>query len=753
MGASSIHPDLVRVALERIEGRPFERFSQEFLSAAYGVDFIPLGGDKDGGADGLFTTGEGSGSDHFMQASVVEDFRGKIRKTISDLARAGRTVRELLYATSRRVPKLDIVEQELSAELGATIRIRDATYFEIHINQDSRTRASFDHHLEPAIEFLQRIGETPIRPKLSASASPAVYVFLRQELDRQAGNLALADATVDALIVWALEDTDPALGKLLGRQAILERIEQVAPAVTNLVASRLDSRLAFLSHKQGSRGRAINWHHKVDLYCLPYSQRQLVQSANAADMSLRSQVLDQWEESLGEALGPSTAAGLVRQATQVAARALEVIFARQGMEFAHFICRDRSTDSGLTVSDAIVAAVSEIGVARVNANVVATAVQEVLRRSFFEPTHEQQDFFGRLSRTYSLLFALEAEPRVAQYFDELAGDFYLYVGADMLVSALAERYLPPEGQMVMTSLAVAARAGATLVLTEPVLGEVVHHLRLSDADYREQFKGLTGHVPIEITEQSPRILIRAFFRAQETEAVRRAPLSWQSFLNHICEYADLNSRRAFRVVRDYLIDKFEMQYVERTELTGLVDAERVKALAAALAREKANAELAENDALLALAVYGRRRQQHEATTTSVFGFRTWWLTGETAIQRYSTEVVKSEGGDRYMMRPEFLLNFIALAPSVAKVRRSYANVFPSALGIRLGRQMDEAEFQKMMNGVASAMDLDEPRRNASIGATVDHLKGDFTRRYGVDVGGGRRMLASLGAADPKAERA
>src|SRR5207249_2269420 len=105
----------------------------------------------------------------------------------------------------------------------------------------------------------------------------------------------------------------------------------------------------------------------------------------------------------------------------------------------------------------------------------------------------------------------------------------------------------------------------------------------------------------------------------------------------------------------------------------------VQNLANALAGDKKHMELAANDALLALAVYGRREASREDASVTEFGFRTWWLTGETAILRHTKEIVDAHHGERYMMRPDFLLNFIALAPSASEVRRTYANVFPTGL--------------------------------------------------------------------------
>lgn len=54
---NNIHPDLIEIALEKVEGFAFERFAQDFLSALEGRSFVPVGGINDGGADGLYECG------------------------------------------------------------------------------------------------------------------------------------------------------------------------------------------------------------------------------------------------------------------------------------------------------------------------------------------------------------------------------------------------------------------------------------------------------------------------------------------------------------------------------------------------------------------------------------------------------------------------------------------------------------------------------------------------------------------------
>jgi hypothetical protein len=81
------------IALEHVHGIDFEHFFQAFYPALAGIDFLPLGGHQDGGADAIQgeTVFEGSRTRAatFYQASVTEDHRAKIRHTVRRLREVG----------------------------------------------------------------------------------------------------------------------------------------------------------------------------------------------------------------------------------------------------------------------------------------------------------------------------------------------------------------------------------------------------------------------------------------------------------------------------------------------------------------------------------------------------------------------------------------------------------------------------------------------------------------------------------------
>lgn len=726
-----IPEDVVRIALDKAEGFAFERFATTFYAALTGALFVPLGGVKDGGADARDGTlyQDDTRPETYYQASIEVDIEDKIRRTVTRLLEFGRDPKVVYYLTSRTVKYSDRVERALSDELNVTIAIRDAGYITAHVNDDPATRGTFDEHLRHYTDFLKQVGASRLITTSRHVRSPAVYVFLAQELERRDGDESLVNAVVDALALWALEGTDPDAGILRRSDQVLVRIVGELPSVKALVEPRLHRRLEAMSSKQYPGGRAVNWHRAEDAFCLPYQTRQRIEEENTADEALRLDVLASFDDRLRPQHLPGLGDVRIRHAAEVALRSLQLAFERNGLEFASFL---QSEDNGeySTITDSLAEALNEHGITGKNALVVGDGAYGILRGVLYDSREIEREYLKRLSRTYALLFTLNTEPKLIEYFQEMAGDFRLYVGADQLVRALSEHYLDDADRMTSTTLLMASRTGAKLILAEPVLSEVVNHLRVCDFEYRNHIAAVEPHLNYQIARNAPHILLRAYLYARINPKLdqRHKPKSWAAFIHQFCTYNELHRPAAFDEVRQYLQTKFALNFESEDDLEDLVDLDEVAALTELLAQHKRDPRLARNDALVALAVYGHRTRHRETGRVSEFGYATWWLTAETAILKHTRDIVAKHRA-RYVMRPDFLLNFLTLAPSATAARQTFAAIFPSLLGIKLARRMQPDAFNRIMDKVADAEDLDDARRTVVMSKAVDKLKSDFTRQY------------------------
>ncbi|MCK0116484.1 hypothetical protein MWU57_05520 [Isoptericola sp. S6320L] len=727
----AIDPDLVDIALSRIAGTQFEKFSNMFFPAIIGAQFSPLGGMHDGGADafGGDTVYERNGrAGVFYQASVQVDSKAKIKSTLKRLREFGREPRSLTYLTSRTVPTIDVLEDDLGEELGVVVRIKDAGYIRAHVNYSSTTVAAFEKFLRPETSFLASIGSAPLIAESRHVQSPAVFVYLRQAVDKLDGDLSLTNSVTDGLALWALEGTDPDEGKFMSSTDVMNKINETVPSADTLIRGRVHKRLVAMSKKNYPGGRQVNWHKNDDVFVIPYSTRQQIASQNEADEALRIRILRGLKER-ARAEFPDLSEGQSMRVAEVSLRAIQFAFEQEGLEFSHFLSREDAVEFP-QIGDAVRSAVEEMSVSGPGSMEVAAQCLAVTRACLYHSSEDELEYLGRLARTYSLLFTLSNEPRLVEYFEQMAADFYLYVGSDLLVRALSERYLPESSQLVRNVLFMAARGGVRLILAEPVLEEVINNLRASDREFQNHIESVEHRLTHDMMREVPKILVRAYLYNRDEP---HGPTNWPGFVQQFCSFDDLHSPAAVSQLRNYLQATFSMEYRKRVELEDLSDDKDVANLTSKLLLTKSSSELAGNDALLASAVYGRRTKRRETAEASEFGYRTWWFTNETQILRHSRELENKYDCARYMMRPDFLLNFFAFAPNAIDVRRSFANIFPSTLGVQMSRRMDPTAFHKLMAQVKEAESFEDGRRQAVMAECADRLKSDFERRYQIEL--------------------
>ena len=673
---------------------------------------------------------EGVQPNTFYQISIQENHRGKIKHTVTRLRESGREPTSLEYVTAQTIKMLDRDEISLTQETGVFVRIRDANWIIANINHSNATVAAFVHFLKPYLAFLGNVGAATIIEHPKPPDLRAVCVFLGQEVERRRSRSKLIESVSDSLILWSLEGTDPDQGIFATRAEIMQRIEEVLPAAKHFIRGVLDNRLRLLSSKNNTTGREIRWYKKANQFCLPYETRQLVEQENIEDESLKAHVLREFEvyvQNLDEEISP-------RRIAHIAHRAIELAFQGQGLELAAFLEEGIGYEE-LSISDRVDEAVQEARVPGEEALVIKEAALAAIRRAFYESTEDQRRYFSKLSRTYSLLFSLRADPRIVEYFQSMSSELILLVGTDILIQALSERYLRTEDQMTCNMLHILKDAGADLILTQPVIEEIHAHLENTDREFQNDFRTTEEYVSIDIARHSPKVLIRAYFRArlQPPQGVE-VPRAWRFFIEQICDYALLHEPRGRDQIRKYLCERFGLQFMSAKDIEDLVSGDKVQELAGkleAIPGEKKRV-LAENDAKMILSVYGKRQVIKEEHRANPYGYRTWWLTHETRVRAATRDLVHEQGA-QYIMRPEFLLNFIALSPTTEEVRRAHEAVFPTLLGIKLSNRMREDLFHELMRKAKDVTSVDDARVRVMMNEYSDRLKGDFYKQYEVEL--------------------
>lgn len=737
MTDNSINYELATIALERAPGTVFEKFVNSFYPSIAGENFVPLGGHKDGGADAFqsdrYREGEKTGT--FYQASIEIDYRSKIARTVKRLKEFGRIPKRLIYISSQLIQHIDVEEADISKEHNIDVRLRDKSYIVSHINDSFGTREAFATYLAPQLSFLNKLGATSSLSLSKHVTSPAIYVFLRQEIERQKGGESLVNALADGLILWALEETDPDKGLLMSQSDITKKIETAVPSAANMLRGVIPVRLGKLSKGTSTRLRAVRFYKQKGLYCLAYEFRKVVAEDNASDELLRIGVREVFVKRLQSYTPLKLSVAMVQVAADVCLSVIQKTFENQGLEFAAFIERGEQQHTMSTISDYVDQCADEHPIRAAHRLKIKEGVLANLQDAFYASEESERLFFSRLSATYTLLFCLNTEPRIVEYFQGMKADFYLYVGTDLIVRALTERFLRPVDQLTRNAFKIIQEVGGKLILTDPVLDEVHANIRTADSEFDNHFRNVESSVTLDIAKNSNRILVRAYFYAKLRPPQGVAPpADWDYFISQFCDADKIRKSEGREQLKRYLMSQFTMRFEDKKELLKVTSAQSVKNLAEQLRHHKKSDKLAENDALMALAVYGRRRKRGETSSVSEYGYRTWWLTGESAILSYTKDLEEDEGA-RYIMRPEFLLKFLAIAPSAAEVRKSYKSIFPSILGIRLARRVATNELHSVLNKLSEAQEMEHGRRLAKISQLSDELKSQIFERDGAEAAG------------------
>ena len=737
MALKIVTDDLFSYLMDRVSGARFEAFSKQVFATHFGEEFAPLGGIHDGGADGSITSflQEVQGKPTtFVQFSVTNEggAKGKIGDTIEALRKAGRDPRQLIYATSRALPKSDLIAQEVFETHAVMVQIRDVERIKGYINTEDRANHAFYESFKPEIGALARAADLNLTAVSEFAKDPTVYVFLNHELRDRFSRAHLNDRVLDALIYWSLRDTDPDNDRVRSRADIAKTIEDAFPPAKSVLIPRMNTRLAELSKKDSAGMERLRHYRATDSFCLPFEMRQTL-ATEASSAVVRQQAFrDSIEQRLGEEQTTVPSPAEAALCNDLVFSTVHRYFVEQGLVLAAFL---EGQLEGLQISDQIVEdimvkALAEIQHGKSMSPTMFGSCMVVLRGIFYRSSAGEREYMAYLSRTSCLLITLHSAPRLLEYLNQMGGNFRLLVGSDLLVKAISERYLDREHQQVANLLVVCKQLGSELVLTEPTLNEVFTHLHAADLEFRNHYAEQEPYLKPSDISECDRIMIRAYFHARRTSG---GPESWRGFVNQLTDPDGLRNKSdaARQALRALLVQRFGMTYMTMEELESSVPRVRVDELAARLRElgQVKHEELAHNDALMVYATYAQRRKQKESGIYDGFGFRTWWLTKSTRILASTGAIVQSEGGVPYIMRPEFILNFVALAPKAADVRKSLANLLPTTAGLQLGLHLQPDVMRSLLRDAAEWARITPERVSVMMSEKVNRLQHDRFKQY------------------------
>lgn len=664
--------DGFKYALNQInDGFVFENFALRFLPLILGYEFMPVGGVKDKGIDGLNYIYSRAGFEkNIFQLSTETNTEGKIENSLQKLIDNEIPFDSFVYVTNRAVNNKDTIIDKFVDKFKKPIRIFDQGWFVTHANHSDATINCYYTFIDSYLHEFNKPGKSYVVSNLAGKSE--LFVFLRQQLEHHRDDLKIDDLLADTLILFGLEGTDPDKDILKTKEELMVSIKEFVKFDPRILSETIDRRLKALSTKP----RRIKFHSAKQGYCLPYETRVEIQNRNLADAQLLETFYEQTSEIIKKYLKEESVS--VRDITKLIDEVIHSIFYQQGLEFSNYILHGKSQQViEKDLQDVINSVVDNSSVVDKNKEKVKTAMLMAIRDIVYNGTIEQKKYFKSLSNTYMMMFLLQWNPQIATYFETMASKLVIYVCTSILVPALSEYYLTNENKRHWNLLKGASQAGIRLYISDAIIDELKHHFYMLRNKYETFFRNneqvyLNSEAETMYIDE---IMLRAYFYAKSQGKV----FNFEDFLSN---FVDPDLKTVKDDLISYLKGEFGIVYFNDESLKIKISEEEQVKLTDRLVENKSQKK-AETDSKIILSIYKLREKNNETATSGIFGYKTWWLSKDSTTFKAVTDVF----GDQYpvscYIRPDFLYNYITLAPKKHEVDEMYKEVFPSLLGVNL----------------------------------------------------------------------
>ena len=666
-------------ALSSIEGtrwRSFEELANVFLAEEF-QSLRPMS--TPGGDDGmdalLFRPVDGS--DVILQFSLRKDWDAKIRQTCSRLKKTTPDVGVLVYATNQIVgAAANDLKRKIRQEQQIFLDIRDQEWFLTSRNSSAARQAEAERFSEPFREANRGSSIERQAQALDDLEAKAAFVYLGLQWQDDTREKGLTKVCFEAIVRSVLRDTDP--GNRMARQEIKQQVATLLPAQHYETRDQqVDGALKRLSKV------FIRHHQKVDEFCLTWDERKRLaerlssvdEHNNALERELRAMASRLADED-GADLSPEGLDEAVLRCRSV----LERVLLDRGAVFAEAVVHDRGTGIRFEDVEAVVYAdfVANPTKTLVEPRIVAAAVVSLMA----DPPDDVRAYLRNLADTYTLFAFMRETPDVQSAVVKIFAEGDIWLDASVVLPLFAEDLLDEGSRSHGLMLGAAREAGLRLYVTPGVVQELATHVTRSRGYYAALARG-------EAHGSEPFLL-----------SAWRLSGSCQEFMSWLETFC--GPHRKEDDIADYLSAEFGIQEQSLEEDLARADPELVAQVGEIWheARDRKD-ELREKNGLPPMdsgtrallvghdvenyvGVQMRRQARNERR--SAFGFKSWGLTLDGTAFRLARQLEDRLGrrpDPSPAISPDFMLNYLAIGPVRARLRRKTEAALPLMLNMSI----------------------------------------------------------------------
>lgn len=480
------------------------------------------------------------------------------------------------------------------------------------------------------------------------------------------------------------------------------------------IRSKINKRLKCLSKKPDKK---IN-HHTRDndnSYCLPYETRLRIIADNSRDKILYDGFMEEAESILRKKLKDEEVQ--VKKISDILKKIIELIYYQQGLEFSDFLLNGGCSDLfESNLSDTVDLVLDSSSIIDKNRSKVKTALIMAIRDIVYSGSQVAKDYLQSLSKTYLMLFLMKCDPQIINYFQAMAGKMRIFVCTSILVPAFSEVYLQEQNKRYWSLLKSAKARGVRLLVNDTILDELLYHIKNSYRIFQDEYQENIEKFRSGSEEFVDQILIRSYLYSKNENKVR----SYEAYLDN---FVSINSPSAKQELIDFLNEEFGIDYVSSStkEMNVTIDSTDLNTLVDELSTVKGSSAKARADANLILTIYALR-EAHGETSSTLEGYKTWWLSSDTATHRTVSRLFKQKYPVSCYMRPDFLYNYISFTPPKEKIHALYENTFPNLLGVQISNHVSSDIGKQVRKLIVEHNDKSAGRVKAKIRHLTDELK-------------------------------
>lgn len=671
---------LFELALDQIRASDWEYFEE--LSSAFLVSDFPslrtmASPSGDGGRDSeLFSpTGKNTIA---IQYSVSQGWKSKINKTLKRITETLTDVKVLIYMTNQAIGAKGDELKAKSLDSGVVLDIRDKNWFlERFEVDDAKYEASSTLVDVIAKPFLE--GEKVIerrRPALTSMESKAALTYLGLQWKDETTDKGLTKIVYESLARAALRNTSSE--NRITRSEVYNRIFTYIPSnICDEAQRNIDSALARLSKM------VIKHWTKEDEFCLSHEEalrlKDKLAETECEELEFSQEVKRLIENEKEE--NDHITDELLTEITDRTLRIIDIFLIKSGEAFASSVLtgvvniNDTSLLKDIIFEDIkgnpgeqdYIAHFPDIAL-----NVIARVLAS---KNLSIKTH-----LKKISDIYTLFSFLRETPDIQKATKKIFGHPKLWLDTTIVLPLLVDSLKPDGEDKKYTEIILALKnSGVELRVTEGVISEILHHIRVSET--------CSKHIP---SDWEGRIPFLYYHYVELGYSPNNFVNTAEIFRGHSRPEADIS---------EYLNVSFGVKVESLERPAGLVNdnirfaIERLWREAHQTRRQCGNGHgdstitdaLIRNDVESYVGVIGLRNNEQ----VTEFGYKHWWLTIDSLAWKIRNKI--KEEFDNPPMSPlmslDFLSNSLSFGPSRSKLDRTHEQLLPIFLDMDLAEHM------------------------------------------------------------------